>query len=183
MKNLILGAAIASLSIHAGFADNMNHDMHNGDHDSAMMAMTIPGSEVEHGALAIQNAFTFATLPNQPAGGGFMLIENHGEEGDRLISAHSDIADSTQIHEMRVENDRMTMKEVPEGLEIPAGERLALEPGGYHIMFIGLHAPIADGDEIAVSLTFEKAGEVVVPFTAILRQSNMSHQNKDHKAK
>lgn len=61
----------------------------------------------------------------------------------------------------------MTMREV-EQIDLPAGESVALAPGGYHIMLLDLVAPLEDGQEIEVTLTFEAAGEVTV--TAPVRQ-------------
>jgi copper(I)-binding protein len=59
---------------------------------------------------------------------------------------------------------QMTMRPI-DSLELPAGEAVTLEPGGYHIMLIDLVAPLETGQEIEVTLTFENAGErtITVP--------------------
>ena len=62
----------------------------------------------------------------------------------------------------------MTMKEV-ESIDIPANEKVKLEPGGYHIMLMELAAPLVKGDQIEITLTFEKAGEQTV--TATVREA------------
>lgn len=115
------------------------------------------------GPINISVPFTRATLPNAPVGGGFFTIENTGTEADRLISATSSVAKDTQIHEMAMEGDVMKMRELPDGLEIPAGETVVLAPGGFHIMFMGLNQPFVEGETVTVTLTFEKAGTVEVP--------------------
>lgn len=56
----------------------------------------------------------------------------------------------------------MGMRELEDGLELPAGEEVSLEPGGYHIMLLELQEPIVEGDTIPVTLMFENAGEVQV---------------------
>ena len=58
----------------------------------------------------------------------------------------------------------MTMQPI-ESLDLPAGETVVLEPGGFHVMLIDLVAPLEAGDEIEVTLTFENAGErtITVP--------------------
>jgi hypothetical protein len=56
----------------------------------------------------------------------------------------------------------MGMRELEDGLELPGGEEVSLEPGGYHIMLLELKQPIAEGDTIPVTLEFENAGEVKV---------------------
>ncbi len=120
------------------------------------------------GAINISLPFTRATLPNAPVGGGFLTIENTGVETDRLISASSAVSEKTQIHEMAMQGDVMKMRELADGLEIPAGETVVLAPGGFHIMFIGLKQAFVEGETVAVTLTFEKAGsvEVLLPVEA-----------------
>lgn len=56
----------------------------------------------------------------------------------------------------------MTMRELTDGLELPAGETIALEPGGYHIMLLDLVEPLVEGDSFELTLSFETAGEVTV---------------------
>ena len=123
---------------------------------------------VHLGDINISLPFTRATLPNAPVAGGFLTIENTGTESDRLISARSDIAGDTQIHEMAMEGDVMKMRQLVDGLEIPAGETVVLAPGGFHIMFMGLKQTLVEGETITVTLTFEKAGtvDVVLPIEA-----------------
>ena len=120
------------------------------------------------GELNISLPFTRATLPNAPVGGGFLTIENTGTEADRLVSAASTVAGATQIHEMAMEGDVMKMRQLVDGLEIPAGETVVLAPGGFHIMFMGLKQAFVEGETVAVTLTFEKAGsvEVLLPVEA-----------------
>jgi len=115
------------------------------------------------GDINISLPFTRATLPNAPVGGGFMTIENTGAEADRLISVTSSVAKDAQIHEMGMEGDVMRMRELPDGLEIPAGQTVVLSPGGFHIMLMDLNQPFVEGETVTVTLTFEKAGTVDVP--------------------
>lgn len=112
------------------------------------------------GPINISMPFTRATLPNAPVGGGFLTIENTGTEADRLVSASSPVAAETQIHEMAMEGDVMKMRQLPDGLDIPAGETVVLAPGGFHLMFMGLKQPLVEGETVVVTLTFEKAGSV-----------------------
>ena len=104
-----------------------------------------------HGTeLALSGAFARATLPNQPIGGGFVTITNGGVEDDRLIAVSTTIAGRAEIHEMAMQGDTMKMREISQGLPIPAGETVSLEPGGYHLMFMGL---------AMLLMTFEKLPE------------------------
>lgn len=55
----------------------------------------------------------------------------------------------------------MTM--VPmESVDIPAGEDVVFEPGGKHVMLMGLAKPLAKGDSFELTLTFEKAGDITI---------------------
>lgn len=127
------------------------------------------------GTLNITLPFTRATLPNAPVGGGFLTIENTGAVADRLVSATSTVAAKTQIHEMAMEGEVMKMRELTEGIEIPAGETVVLAPGGLHIMFIGLKQAFVEGETIAVTLTFENAGSVEVLLPVASAAADAAH--------
>lgn len=120
--------------------------------------------KVTLGALEITAPAAAATLPNQPVAGGFMTITNTGTEDDVLVGASSAAAGRMEVHEMAMEGDVMKMRELAEGLAVPAGETVVLEPGGYHLMFMELAGPMEAGGSAEVELEFEKAGKVVVPF-------------------
>ena len=98
-------------------------------------------------------------------GGGFMTITNKGAEADRLVSiAAPEVSDDVQIHEMAVENNVMKMRQLPEGIEIPAGGTVELKSGGLHVMFMKIKHPFKEGESFKATLTFEKAGPVEVNF-------------------
>ena len=82
--------------------------------------------------------------------------------GETMDGEHTDGGDMGGETMDGKEGDAMMGMRPIESLELPAGEEVSLEPGGYHIMLFELKAPIADGDTIPVTLTFEKAGEVTV---------------------
>lgn len=130
----------------------------------AFVSLAIPtfAHDVTLGDLALNGPFARATLPNAPVAGGFLTIVNSGTEDDRLVSASVDFAKEAQIHEMAMEGDVMKMRQLPDGLVIPAGESVVLEPGGYHLMFMGLSQPLVEGEKVPVTLTFEKAGTVTI---------------------
>ena len=134
---------------------------------AAALLLVTPAVAQDHsvitvGPIEISQPFTRASLPNAPAGGGFMTITNTGTEDDRLVSAASSVAARVELHEMAMEGDVMKMRPMAEGIVIPAGETVSLEPGGLHVMFMGLSAPFIEGEAVTVTLTFEKAGSVDV---------------------
>jgi len=143
------------------------HDMHDmPGMDMGSMDMTAMGSgdvgSATLGDLAITGAFSRATLPNAPVGGAYLNITNNGAADDRLVSVSSPAAGVSQIHEMKMDGDVMKMNALPDGLVIPAGQTVKLEPGGYHLMLMELTGPLVEGQSITVTLTFEKAGAVDV---------------------
>ncbi len=97
-------------------------------------------------------------------GAAYLMIANAGET-DTLIGGSTDVAKVVEIHEIVDNNGVKEMKPLENGLEIPAGESVTLMPGGYHIMLIGLTKDLTEGMTYDLTLTFEHAGDVVVPVT------------------
>lgn len=134
------------------------------NHDAAaMQAANSESASYVAGDLVISHPFSRATLPNAPVAGGFFTVKNNGAADDRLIGASSDVADRLEIHEMAMDGDIMRMRQLKDGLPLPAGETVELKPGGYHIMFMGLNQPLIEGETVNVILVFEKAGEIEIP--------------------
>ena len=104
----------------------------------------------------------------------YMRIANRGELADRLVSAASPIASIVEIHEMAMENDVMRMRPV-DGLDIPASEAAVLEPGGYHIMLMGLVRDLLPGEAIPLTLTFESGVELTIAATVRDLAAAMNH--------
>lgn len=113
------------------------------------------------GPIKIEHAYTRATMPGQQVAGGFMKIENKSGPADQLISASSPIAGEVQLHEMAMEGNVMKMRQVKD-IALPAGGSVELKPGGLHLMFINIKAPLSAGETVPVKLKFAKAGEVEV---------------------
>jgi copper(I)-binding protein len=114
------------------------------------------------GALEIEHPWTRATASTAKTGGGFLTITNKGTTPDRLIAARSPVSLKVEVHEMKMDGSVMRMREVEGGIEIPPGKTVTLKPGGYHIMFMELKAPLAQGGKAPVTLVFEKAGSIDV---------------------
>ncbi|MBY5973429.1 copper chaperone PCu(A)C [Ferrimonas balearica] len=125
--------------------------------------MVVSHDHVMAGPLKLSGGFSRATLPNAPVGGGFLTITNTGDNDDRLVGAESPLAGHMEVHEMAMEGDVMRMRELADGLVIPAGETVELKPGGYHLMLMDLQAPLVEGETATITLIFENAGRVEVP--------------------
>jgi len=111
--------------------------------------------------LTISHPWSRATAPSQKVGAVFMKISTNGANEDRLIGAESPDAETVQIHGHTMVNDVMRMRPV-DGVVIPATGEAVLAPGGFHIMLIGLKAPLFEETVIPLTLIFEKAGKVEI---------------------
>lgn len=116
------------------------------------------------------------TVSGQQAGGAFLSLQNRGSSADRLIGASSPAADAVELHTMSLEGNVMRMRQV-DAIDVPPGQSVKLQPGGMHLMFQGLKAPMKLGDRIPVTLRFERAGEVAVE----VKVENPSNRAKEPK--
>jgi copper(I)-binding protein len=114
--------------------------------------------------IRIENPWSRATAPGQVVGGGFMTIVNTGNTADRLVSVTSAAAAEVQIHHTSMDGGVMRMRQLTDGLEIPAAGRVELKPRGLHLMFMQLKAPLDVGSSFPVQLQFEKAGTLTAQF-------------------
>lgn len=163
MKRILLGAAIAAIAFPA-----------------------LAESEI-----TITDPYARANGMNAMAGAAFFVIENTGDEDDRLIGARSDIAARVELH-THIEGDDgvMKMRQIEDGIPVAAGSTHVLERGSDHVMFMGLNGSMEQGDTVTVTLVFEKAGEIEVEIPVDLErepgmgagQGQMDHGNMDHGA-
>jgi periplasmic copper chaperone A len=97
-----------------------------------------------------------ATPPGATVGAVYLTIENPGS-GDRLREVRTTSSERAEIHETTMDDDRMQMRAI-DVLEIPAGGTVKFEPGGLHLMLIGLKEPMQTGHSIELTLVFEHGG-------------------------
>ena len=94
-------------------------------------------------------------------GGAFMTLRNGGDQADRLVSATSPAARTVELHTTVRDGDVMRMRPV-DAIEVPGHGTVALQPGGLHVMLIGLDRPLAQGEHVPLTLRFERAGDLAV---------------------
>lgn len=135
---------------------------------------------VEIGTLKIGHPWTRATPKGADVAGGFMSINNTGETDDRLVAVSVAGVKKTEVHEMSMDNGMMKMRPLANGLVLPAGKTTVLKPGGFHVMMMGLSAPLIEGDYIKATLTFEKAGSVDIEFAVESQGANPKQDNMKH---
>lgn len=110
--------------------------------------------------IAITDPWSRETAEGQNAGGAFMTIANTGTAADRLTGGSSPVAGRVEIHTMTMEDDVMRMRQLEDGLEIPAGGNVTLKPGSFHVMLMDLKQPLKAGEAVPLTLTFAGAGPV-----------------------
>jgi periplasmic copper chaperone A len=134
-------------------------------------------SETIVGAIRIVDPWARATAGMATVGAAYMTLENTGATDDRLIEATSPVAAKTELHTHIVDGDIMRMRAV-ESMELPAGETVELQPGGLHIMLIGLSAPLQMGEHFPLTLTFAEAGAITIDVEVL--QAGAVEPARDH---
>ncbi len=121
---------------------------------NALVALlsTFTVASTAYAQVAVDAPWVRATVAQQTSTGAFMLLT--AKSDSKLVGAASPVAEHVELHKMTMENDIMKMRQIPE-LALVAGQPVALEPGGYHIMLINLNKQISEGNVIPMTLTFE----------------------------
>ncbi len=127
----------------------------------ALTAGAAAQSTSKVGPIEVSDAWARASAGRAGAGAAYFEVRNHGGKSDRLVSAKTDVSRTASLHAHIMKDDIMRMVRV-DGLEVPAGGRATLRPGGHHVMLMGLAQPLMRGHSFPLSLTFEKAGTVTV---------------------
>lgn len=131
---------------------------------------TVPAGEV----VTIDDAWVKSAEEGMSA--AFGTLVNSGEEDATVVSVASDASTMLELHET-VENEagEMVMREIDGGFVIPAGRKLALEPGANHIMMMDLAGPLAAGSEVTFTLTF--SDDSTFEFSAPVKDYSGANEN------
>lgn len=130
----------------------------------AFAAVPAHATDYDVGTIHISQPWARATPKGAAAGAGYMTITNKGTAPDRLNCVSDDASKDCQVHSMVMEGGVMKMRPVQGGLEIKPGETVTLQPGGYHVMFVGLTHPLVQGQTVKAKLKFDHAGTVDVEY-------------------
>ncbi len=99
------------------------------------------------------NAWCRAAPAGALAGGCYVTLTAKAK--DRLVSVQTPSADHGEIHTMDMTGGVMRMRQLPDGIELPAGQAVELKPGARHLMIIGPKATLAAGGVVPLTLRFE----------------------------
>ena len=148
---------------------------------TAAAATTAIAHDYQLADLHIGHPWARATPPQARVAGAYLSIENNGTTPDRLIGGSSSAARAVEIHSTEINDGVMRMRALPDGLDIPAGETVALAPGGYHLMLIEPVEPLQDGARVPLTLVFETAGSVEVELAVeAMGAPEPDHATMDH---
>lgn len=131
--------------------------------------------------ILVHDAYARTSVKGAKSGAAFMHIMNQTGEDDRLVSVSSNIAKKTELHtHQEISDGVMRMIHMEDGFEIPAGGMHMLKRGGDHVMFMGLTQDMEAGETVEVTLTFEKAGDIVVQVPVDLERQDHASDEMDH---
>jgi copper(I)-binding protein len=134
--------------------------------------------------ISVHNAWARATVQGQKATGAFMTLTSKTET--RLVGVSTSVASVAEVHEMKMDNNVMQMRALPDGLPLPAGKAVALQPGGFHVMLMDLKLPLQKDTTIPLTLRFKDAKgvesnvEIKVPVSQVAPGGGKEHQHGEH---
>jgi len=155
---------------------------------AAVAALFAATSALAHdykvGDLVVDHPMAFETAQTAQTAGGFMTITNNGDAADRLVAVEAAFP-RVEIHTTEMDGDIARMMQLEDGIEVPAGESIMLQPGGLHVMFMGLGGdPFEAGEEVPATLVFENAGSLEILFKVEERtmdgHGEMNHDHMNH---
>ncbi|PHS24048.1 MAG: hypothetical protein COA84_10095 [Robiginitomaculum sp.] len=114
--------------------------------------------------ITVKNAWMRVPPGGRDTSAAYLVIRNDGGT-DTLLSVSSPMADDVQMHISEMSDDVMRMRE-ESTVPIPANSIINYQPGGRHLMVFGVRDGLKVGDEVSLTLTFERAGKITV--TAII---------------
>lgn len=136
----------------------------------SLLALTsCSDSYVLTGEVVTANAYVKSTV-GEIMSGAFMTISNQTDKDMQLVGARSDVAQMVEIHQV-VDG---VMSKIDGGLTIAAGQSVELQPGGNHVMLMGLTRNIMTGSEVPITLIFSDGTEVDV--LAIAKEINVGSE-------
>lgn len=114
-----------------------------------LIACLLLAAPLQAADLKVERAWVRATAPGQKVAGGFMDLTAAADM--TLVGGNSPVSAALELHSMKLENGMMEMRQVRE-IPLAKGQTVSLKPGGLHVMFIGLKAPLREGDTVPIEL-------------------------------
>jgi len=137
---------------------------------SALLIAVALFASAAHAQVTIADPWVRTTVAQQKTTAAYMTITSL--QGGKVVEASSPVAASAEVHEMKMDGDLMKMRAV-DALPLPMGKAVELKPNGYHMMLMGLKAPVKAGDVVPIKLVIEdaKGQRKTVDVKAVARQN------------
>ncbi|HUX63341.1 copper chaperone PCu(A)C [Sulfuricella sp.] len=141
-------------------------------------APVLAGSAAE--SVSANEPFVRMTPPGTTNSGAFMVLKNADSKDHKLVKAESPVAKAVELHTHTNEGGVMKMRPVKD-IEIKSKGEAVLKPGSLHVMLIGLKQDLKEGDNVAITLTFEDGSskKVEAPVRKIQTEMKME-MTHDH---
>lgn len=133
----------------------------------ALNSPSAQSQEVKLGDLVISQPWSRAAPQGAETASSYLTIENKGTAADRLVGASTDVAEKVGIEQISSAGGAMTVQPVDGGLTISPGAKVVLAPGGYRLALSKLKSRLKKGSKVSITLQFEKAGQLSVPFDVL----------------
>lgn len=148
----------------------------------SFLSVALPVSNAqahEDVGLLTSDGWVRASLGAGKTTAAYITLDNSHGPSDVLLSVHTPIAAATEMHTMTMDGDIMRMRRM-ETAPLPNGAKLEFQPGGMHLMLIGLTSKVQAGDDIPLTFVFEKMGEKTIVLKALKKAPTAAHSG-DHK--
>jgi len=139
--------ALRACSNQLAYDDAMNKS-------ALFVAASVLAMAAAHAQVTVDKPWVRTTVAQQTTTAAYMTITS--VQGGKLVDASSPVATSAEVHEMKMDGDMMKMRGV-DVLPLPAGKPVEMKPNGYHMMLMGLKAPLKAGDVVTIRLVVEDA--------------------------
>lgn len=121
----------------------------------AHAAHAAAGASAAEPVVRAEGAWARATVAGQSSSAAYMVLT--ASAAQTLVAVEAEVAGLAEVHEMALQGDVMRMRPLPNGLPLPAGQAVALQPGGLHLMLMKLKRPLQAGEVLPLTLTFKGA--------------------------
>jgi len=134
----------------------------------------------------VEAPYARAVPPGQPNSAAFMTL-NNGDKAVSLVSGSSSAAKVVELHTHTHKDGVMSMRKIDK-IDLPANGEVSLEPGGLHVMLIGLKEQLKADQQIDLTLNFSDGTSqaLTLPVRSVMGGMKMSHgkgeghQHKHH---
>ena len=143
----------------------------------ALLLWMVVSAASAESSLRLINAWVREVPPVMQNSAIFFTLENRSDQDRVLVSASTKVASLTQVHEHKMDNGMMKMREVEGGVKIPAHSRVEFKPGGYHVMLIKLNQAMTPGTVVELTLNFDDGSSLVD--NVQVRPDNQTQSNEN----